>query len=362
MSNLHNGGFSFSEMEILNSIIADLYDHSLSTHARINRFFKDIASFVYFDRASIMLFYKDENGEYQKQTSFTINWDKELLHQYDAQYSKEDDTLAPLDRPEPFVLKSSSFFNAQIRETTEYWKRYLLPNNAYFEITANLQLDYTQPMRANWSFTRGREAGDFTDHHIKIMRLFQPHLSALIREYIRPISDEDGVFTARDYNCIGYCILDENCQIIRKNKNFDRMNAERGNQLLNKIVQLCIQFNQEPDAPECLTYEYKFENNPLFLELTKTTTKLDGNTVQFCCLVYDLSHFFMVTLKQLKRSYHLSEREYEILVSMLQGMKHEEIAGSLYLSVPSVKKYVASVYNKLGITNQKQLFTKLHLI
>lgn len=352
---------AFSSFENLNQLILNIYDRNLPVHTRISNFFRDIAPFIYFDRASIMIFYKDEVGDYRKQTSFTINWNKPLLRKYDAHYCKLDDTLAPLDRPEPTIIKSSSFFNEALRMQTEYWQGYLAPNNADYEITANLQLSMDKKYRANLSFTRGKEAGDFNDYHMRLTRLFQPHLSRMVKEYISTSYDEDSLYGTGEYNCVGYCILDDNCQVVKRNGIFDRLNTSINNQLLNKIVCLCVNLNQSSEAAETLNYEYKFEDNPLFLELSRTPANLDGSKMQYSCLVYDLSRFFDITIRQTKEKYQLSDREYEILIRILHGKKHEEIASELYLSVPTVKKYVATIYSKLDITNQKQIFNKLNL-
>lgn len=353
---------SFNSLDALNKLILNLYDTSLAIHTRVSNFFRDIGSFIYYDRASVMIFYKNSNGEYQKQTSFSINWNSDLLKQYDTYYCRIDDTLAPLDRPEPTIIRSSSFFNEKLRSRTEYWQGYMVPNNADYEIIANLQLDHTDKYRANLSFTRGKEAGDFNGLHMRILRLFQPHMSRLICEYIRQSTDKSSLYASGNYNCIGYCILNDSCQVIKKNGIFDKINTTVNNRLLSKIVSLCIDLKQHNDPPETISCEYKFEDQPLFLEINQTPANLDGSKSQYCCLVYDLSRFFDITLKQAKEKYRLSDREYDILLHILHGKKQEEIAGDLYLSVPSVKKYVAGIYSKLGITSQKQIYTKLNLL
>lgn len=353
---------SFNNLENLNKMILNIYDNTLAVHTRISNFFRDIASFIYFDRASVMIYYKNEKGDYQKQTSFTINWNTDLLKDYDSYYCKLDDTLAPLDRSEPTIIRSSSFFNYEMREKTEYWKGYMVPNNADFEIMANLQVDREQKYRACVSFTRGKEAGDFSDYHMRILRFIQPHLSRLAAEHINQMSSQKDVYNIGDYNCIGYCILNDSCQVTKKNGIFDKLNSELNNRLLAKIVSLCMEFNYNEDSPETLSFEYKFEDSPLFLELTRTPANLDGSKKQYCCLVYNLSHFFTITLKQAKEKYQLSDKEYEILIQVLHGQKQEDIATALFLSVPTVKKYVATIYSKMGITNQKQIYSKLNLL
>ncbi|MCI2062178.1 MAG: helix-turn-helix transcriptional regulator [Eubacteriaceae bacterium] len=354
--------FSFDNLEQVNKIILNIYDSELPIHTRISNFFEDISSFIYYDRASIMIFFKNENGEYEKQSSFTVNWNSSLLKKYDVYYARLDDSLEPLDHPKPMVIKSSSFFNEEQRKKTEYWNGYMVPNNADYEVIANLQLDFSIKYRANLSLTRGKEAGDFSDMHVRLLRIFQPHLSRLIREYIDQNISENGPLSSRDYNCVGFCVLNDSCQVIKQNGIFDRLNTNVNNQLLNKIVSLCVNYANSNNTVGTFSYEYKLENSPLFLELSCVPSNLDGSKVQYCCLVYDISHFFDIALKQAKEKYELSDREYDILLCMLHGMKNEEIAEELYLSVPTIKKYVANIYSKLNITSQKQIFVKLNLL
>jgi len=48
----------------------------------------------------------------------------------------------------------------------------------------------------------------------------------------------------------------------------------------------------------------------------------------------------------------LSERESEVLALITQGLRNQEIAEALYLSVDTVKSHVKAVYRKLGVRNR----------
>ncbi|MCI5928165.1 MAG: LuxR C-terminal-related transcriptional regulator [Pseudoflavonifractor capillosus] len=48
----------------------------------------------------------------------------------------------------------------------------------------------------------------------------------------------------------------------------------------------------------------------------------------------------------------LSEREHDILQMLSSGMKHEEIASSLFISVPTVRYHVKNIYQKLEVNNK----------
>jgi DNA-binding NarL/FixJ family response regulator len=54
------------------------------------------------------------------------------------------------------------------------------------------------------------------------------------------------------------------------------------------------------------------------------------------------------------RTEGLSEREAEILALITQGKTNNEIAGLVYLSINSIKTYIRSAYQKIGVTNRVQ--------
>ncbi len=49
---------------------------------------------------------------------------------------------------------------------------------------------------------------------------------------------------------------------------------------------------------------------------------------------------------------HLTERETQVLQLLAQGLTQREIAEQLYLSISSIKKYLASIYQKMEVNNK----------
>jgi DNA-binding NarL/FixJ family response regulator len=56
----------------------------------------------------------------------------------------------------------------------------------------------------------------------------------------------------------------------------------------------------------------------------------------------------------------LSDREREVAVAVGQGKSNAEIAGALFLSVPTVKTHVSSVLTKLDMNNRVQIALLVH--
>jgi DNA-binding NarL/FixJ family response regulator len=56
----------------------------------------------------------------------------------------------------------------------------------------------------------------------------------------------------------------------------------------------------------------------------------------------------------------LTEREREVALAVARGLSNAEIAGELYMSVPTVKTHVSRILSKLGATNRVQAAIVVH--
>ena len=222
-------------------------------------------------------------------------------------------------------------------------------------------------IKSTFSFYRGAEKKDFIDEDIEVIRLFQIHLSNVLAYYGDETDSTSILFMLQNYNCVGVGILDSNYNIISCNSTFKQLTAaqktEDGTEynVLNKVISLCRSLNNEIRGSMLASSEYKFDEVPLFLEVNRMSKRTPQDKPQFSCLIYDLSYFFKHTLNQAKEKYILTPREFEVLNAVLKGNSNEEIAKDLYLSLPTVNKYLASIYGKMEIKNQKQIFDKLKL-
>ena len=356
---------SIEKMELINKTIIDLYDTEVPIRDRINRFFHSFMNIVYFDRASILFFYQKPDGTYAKKSSISVNWNEKYVERYTDYYCHLDDTLPVLDQPYPIIFRSSSFFNQELRSQTEYWQHYMLPNNSIYEVAGNLQIKSQDNTRASYAFYRGDKNFDFTDQELCIIKMFQPHLSSVFQKdtsLTRKIASSTALDTFEQYHSIGLCILNDAFQPIHKSGIFEEMNKRSENSIMQHILHLCINLSQKKNADLKSPLEYKPENEPVFLEVTAIEPASESEGKRYCCIAYDLSHFLTRTLEQARTTYSLTNREFDILLRVIRGQKNESIAKELYLSVPSIKKNLASIYSKLEITNQKQILNKLCIL
>jgi DNA-binding CsgD family transcriptional regulator len=56
--------------------------------------------------------------------------------------------------------------------------------------------------------------------------------------------------------------------------------------------------------------------------------------------------------------YKLTAREYEIIQLLLSGHDAIQISEMLYISKNTVRKHIANIYNKLGVSNRYQLYKR----
>lgn len=56
----------------------------------------------------------------------------------------------------------------------------------------------------------------------------------------------------------------------------------------------------------------------------------------------------------------LSEREQEIAVAVGRGLSNAETARDLFISIPTVKSHISSVFTKLGLNNRVQIALVVH--
>lgn len=61
-----------------------------------------------------------------------------------------------------------------------------------------------------------------------------------------------------------------------------------------------------------------------------------------------------LSLTRSETAARLSDRELEVLQSMAEGLSNKEIAGKLFLSVPTVKSHIENIFRKLEVNDRTQ--------
>ena len=345
----------------LNKIIEDLYNPERTLPARLVSFLNTLPKLVYYDKAAIMFFYRKPDGSYIRHSSFNTNWEhvKVPVQKYYDYYCRLDDTLPIFDQPTSILFRSSDFFNHELREKTEYWKDYLEPNNCIYSLEGNLALKNNHGLIGGFCFFRGSANNNFSERDMIIVSHLQPHLSNVLKFYGNTVDSTSITFLLENHNCIGTAMLDRSYNILKSNLTFRNMVAVEGlgNILLRKIRTLTM----DVASSNKVSLEYKFDDKPIMIEISKVPSGFDDSKNQYCCIIYDLSYFFNTSLHRTKEKYSLTDKEFKIIQETLNGRSNEEIASKFYISIPTVKKHLASIYSKMDIKNQKQIIEKLNI-
>lgn len=350
------------KMEVLykiNGMIRELYGNEVSVFHRINNFYHSIYELIYYDRCSIMFFKKTDTG-WEKHSAIALNWDglPTPMTRYAEYYINIDDTIPILAQDGPVVFRSSQIFNWEKRRKTEYYRGFVVPNGCEYSIEANLDIQSNLGLRCAFYLFRDADKVDFTEQEECIVRLFQPHLSQVLRHYGETRNAEDILFMLENYNCVASVLLDRNYNIIRSNGTFKAIARKTGDFLTGKIINACIDMNKSTRGSESV--EIKIDETPYYMEITAVGDRVTSKG-QYLCLIFDTSRFFQQAMAKVKNQYMLTEREFHVFEYIIKGMSAEEIGKEMYISVPTVKKYLSSIYSKLEIKNQKQILGKLDL-
>ncbi len=67
----------------------------------------------------------------------------------------------------------------------------------------------------------------------------------------------------------------------------------------------------------------------------------------------------IAALARVAEAYKISNRESEILQSILAGRSNDQIAEALFISPSTVRNHISNIYQKLGIRNRIQLLNLL---
>ena len=80
----------------------------------------------------------------------------------------------------------------------------------------------------------------------------------------------------------------------------------------------------------------------------------------FIILFYEqFSMHYKSNLQHILNTYHLSEREGEVLVLVLNGKSNKDISCTLYIEEGTVKNHLTSIYRKINVGNRNELMAKL---
>jgi DNA-binding CsgD family transcriptional regulator len=343
------------KLDQINENILNLYDENTSDKNKYVRFLQELQAVIYFDFGNVLFFRRDADT-YGLVFFCQIGWPDEIERLYTTKYYKEDDVFPIFAKKTPVSMRSSCMFDDS-RNMSSYYEAFMKTAGFDKSLECNIILSEEENCYGICSLFRNEPKHDFTTEEERVLEIIQQHLSnsAVVTgnkhsEFLQhrggahPFSG-DIIFTREREILI---VTDEFKKILHRH-------APAYN--LCNIVGKLIDNAKCAEAEDAPMRMFKLPDFPVFAEIREGRSETHG--AYFSCRIYDTTGIVSNSLIHTVKQFDLSEKEAEILNLLLKGMNREEIARVLLYSVPTVKKYISSIYRKMSVKHHGQLISRL---
>lgn len=376
--------FTSDEVKIIGDIIKCIYDRDLPLCRFTEEFMRRLRTLIYFDKSDFMFFkYNKDTGKYEMESFRPVNWSHNEIQNYINTYMHNDDVLPILAQSEYIAFRNSDLFSMQDRRETCYFQEFACDANLEISIDANIPLRENSDIIAILGLFRSVEKVEFKKRDLEIIKLLQTYLSDRMTADI--CSDgclgigrcsgelkcrEHGTENGGDNNwelnnieSLGLCAYNSSAELISNNASFSTFartySPSVADSQLTKEVTGCVRKLLDSDLCQMGPVPVQIADDTYMLQLAYN----DASKNKITAALYYISDVFTRRLTALKDEYSLSNREFEVIfLSLKRSLTNAEIASELYISEATVKRHLYTVYQKIGVNNQKQLFKELQII
>jgi DNA-binding CsgD family transcriptional regulator len=355
------------ELIFLNQLFAKLYEDENYEKA-FSTFLEDLKEIVRFRKGDIY-FYRNENEHITFDDFIFVEWEKDSLNSYLNEYADIDDVLPVVALKQPMMFRSSDVFLHDERMKTKYYNELLLPEGMHHSIEGNIYNDGNGSI-AGIGIHRPDEFGDFSQKELEIMKLSRPHLQNIARKYIDRRQELEVYPTKLSVLCdiddIGLCILDNSFELIDCNLYKNKfIKTEHVGEMMRSLITLCknldatIKNKKESDSTEDNKRHSRIiiGSTSYYAEVTyKAISKEEG---RFITMIYNSSDMIEKIISEACDRFNLTEREGEILKCVIRGLSNADVSRKLFISVPTVKKHLANIYEKMDIEGKHQVISTI---
>ncbi len=352
------------ELTYLNQIIAKMYSFHNKEKA-FNNFLGDLKELVFFQKGDVY-FYKQVDDHINFEDFIYVDWDAPALNSYLDTYCNLDDVLPLVANKQPIMFRSTDIFITTEREKTQYYSELLAPAGMQYSIEGNLYISEDGYV-GGIGLHRSDNHSDFAQKDLEILKIIRPHLANLARDFCEEKADKNDYTSPLPFLSnikeLGICIWDFDLKLLESNldKNLLVPSKHRA-ELIRSLITICkglrekvIRKGKVPFPEERrMKSKVSIDGKSYFADVTFSETEHNGKG-RFVAIVYDYSAIFSNIMSAIRSTYKLTEREFEILQHVINGYSNQEIAAKLYISIPTVKKHLTSVYQKIGIAGKNQL-------
>lgn len=349
----------------LNQLFAGLYESDNYQQA-FTTFLENLKEIIKFQKGDVY-FYKNEGGHINFENFIFVDWGDDFLDKYINDYADIDDALPVVSLKQPVMFRSSDVFIPDERMKTKYYNELLLPAGMQHSIEGNIYVG-DEGYAAGIGIHRPDEMGDFTQKELEIMKLSRPHLVNVARKYMENSTDinaySTGLATLSEINEVGICIFDSNFKVEDTNINAGGfIKNEYTGELYRSLVTLCKSLSEkirkngisEISENNKVKSRISIGRENYFAEILCKECK--PKEYKFIATVYDFNRVFDALISEVKDRFNLTEREFEILKCAIRGMSNSEVSRELFISVPTVKKHLTNIYQKIGVEGKHQVIS-----
>ncbi len=379
---MSNPLFTTAELRIMGDIIKCIYDEKMPLCQFTEEFMHRLKALIYFDKSDFMFFkYNKDTKKYEMESFRPTNWSNSEIHDYVTTYMHNDDVLPILSQPEYIAFRNSDLFSLHDRRETPYFQEFACNANLEISIDANIPLPPDCDTIAILGLFRSTEKVEFKEKDLEIIKFFQPYLVDRMKHDIYRgkckgdrnchgdwkckggNSRSDADWSLNNIETLGLCACDNSARIISNNAAFSSFarsySASIENSEFTMAVIKCVNKLLSSNLRTLGPIPIHIQDDTYIVQMAYN----DASKGKITVAIYYISDVFSKRLTALKEEYHLSNREFEVIfLSLKRSLTNAEIAQELYISEATVKRHLSTIYQKIGIKNQKQLFKELRLL
>lgn len=353
---------SKDEIYDYNQIIDNLYS-SQDYEEALNGFLYDIQKLVPFEKGDIYTYKQAEEHisviSYISVGYGTMNW---------KEYCEIDDVLPLISVPQPIMFRSSDIFLQAERKKTDYYQKMLEPAKMHFSIEGNLYVEGNGYI-VGLGIHRSRERGDFSQRELEIIKLARPHLSRVAQKFCEEkraavdIIDPTAVLSGSDE--VGIWVWNWEAELIGENVGDNDFLQKHGDELKKILQTLCVRLRQNIESgarasssPFHMKSKIIISEKSYYVDLAyrREAEREEG---VFVAILYDYTGIIDNIMEDMKEKFNLSQREYDVFQCVVKGMSNQEIQEALFISLPTVKKHLSNIYQKVGVDGRRQLMNSI---
>ena len=329
-------------------------------------FLEDLNELIFFEKGDIY-FYKQDDGQINFENFIFVGWDTPSLNSYLDTYYSLDDVLPIVSNKQPVMFRSSDIFIVDERKKTQYYRELLAPAGMQHSIEGNLYVSPDNDYIGGIGLHRSDKYKDFSQKDLEVLKIVRPHLANLANEFCEDKEAKNDLVNSLPFLSnikeLGICIWDFNLNFLESNFNENQIiPIKHQEELTRSLITLCKGLRDKiirkglGSLPEerRMKSRISIDCKQYFVDVMFSEIEYNGNG-RFIAIIYDYAFIFSNILSYIRSTYNLTEREYEILTYVINGYSNQEIASKLYISMPTVKKHLSSIYQKMGITGKSQL-------